>query len=242
MPNPLLSRAFDDARVVQADLHGKTLNPFDRDVGRVVLRGSTLAMDDVRQDRSDKVFRVVSAPTGSGKSCGAAAVISAAMRVVPMFTRAYVVETIRQADEIGLLIGELVGNDSVTVWTSAHDDRLDEDQRADAVEDHGTLHMPPCNRDSLKDARVIVVTHALWKREMTSGVDHGVRQYQGRRRSVVFVDEHPSLVRLIERTPGDIVKLRDRIFQADPDHYYLPVLEAIIEHADEAFTSPGTTY
>ena len=174
MPTPLLSRAFDDARVVQADLHGKPLNPFDRDVGRVVLQGSTLAMDDVRQDRSDKVFRVVSAPTGSGKSCGAAAVISAAMRVIPGFTCAYVVETIRQADEIGLLIGELVGNSNVTVWTSAHDDKLDEDQRAEAMEDHGTLHMSPCSRDSLPDARIIVVTHALWKREMTSGVDLGV--------------------------------------------------------------------
>ena len=242
MSAPLLARAFDDARAVQAELHGKTLNPFDVAVGRVVLQGSKLAMADVAGSCTDKVFRVVSAPTGSGKSTGAAAVISAALGVIPGFSCAYVVETIRQADEIGLLIGQLIGNDNVTVWTSAHDDRLDQDGRTEAEAEHGTLHMPPCSRASLVSSRVIVVTHALWKGEMTGTVDQGVRRYRGRRRSILFVDEHPDLVRLIERTPGDLLKLRDRIFQVEPDHRYLPALEAIIKHADEAFTSPGTTY
>ena len=242
MPTPMLSRAFDDARVAQAEQHANPLHDFDRDVGRAVLQGAALAMRDVVEDRSDKVFRYVSAPTGSGKSCSAAAVIAAATLVIPEFTCAYVVQTVRQVDETGVLIRELVGDNGVTVWTNAHNAKLDEEERALAMEEHGTLHMPSSYQGDLKAAKVIVVTHALWKREMVNGVDKGVRCCNGKRRSVIFVDEHPDLTRIIERTPGDITKLRDRIFQVDPDHGYIPVLETIIERTDEAFKSTGVTY
>lgn len=201
-----------------------------------------MAMDDVREDRNDKVFRVVSAPTGSGKTCSAAAVIHAATLVIPGFTCAYVVQTIRQVDEVGMLIQELVGDNGVTVWTSAHKMGMDAEERAEAEAEHGTLHMPPSRQADLKDARIIVVTHKLWKQEMSTGIDKGVRCCNGKRRSVIFVDEHPEFTRIIERTPGDITKLRDRIFQVDPEHSYIPVLEAILERATEAFKSTGATF
>ena len=42
--------------------------------------------------------------------------------------------------------------------------------------------------------------------------------YMRRARSVIFVDEHPSLINVIERTPADIVKLRDRVFAENVAH------------------------
>src|SRR5713226_567519 len=66
--------------------------------------------------------------------------------------------------------------------------------------------------------------------------------YMRRARSVIFVDEHPSLINVIERTPADIVKLRDRVFAENVAHDWLPALNGIIERMDGAFQSKGATY
>jgi hypothetical protein len=137
-----LAAAFGAARQKQAELHNTSLTPVATAVGKAVLRASSLAMDDVEQDLQGRAFRVVSAPTGSGKSLGAAALIAAAYRTDPAFTCAYVVETVALADEMGAMIGALIGNENVTVWTTAHDAGASDYKRADLEADYGPLKMP----------------------------------------------------------------------------------------------------
>ena len=83
---PLTYRAFIDVRAAQAQSFGRPLSHFDRAVSDAVFRATCLAMDDVRQDCRDKVFRVVSAPTGSGKTVSVAAAIMAAYMTDASFT------------------------------------------------------------------------------------------------------------------------------------------------------------
>ena len=59
---------------------------------------------------------------------------------------------------------------------------------------------------------------------------------------MVFVDEHPQLVKMIELTPGDFMKARDWVYRIDPDAAVVPMLVDITTKADDAFTSSGTTY
>lgn len=240
---PTLSlQAFQEARRDQAEGQGRILTPFDHAVGTAVYQAVSLAMEDVHLDRREKAFRVVSAPTGAGKTSSAAAVIAAAFKTLPDFTCAYVVETIRQADETGGEIARMIGERNVTVWSSGHDAAAGEEARKEIMAEHGALLRPASYRRDLKAARVIVCTHALWKREMASGRQGGVRFCNGERRSVVFVDEHPSLVKLIEQTPGDLLKLRDTVYQEDPEHPFVTALEEIVGRANEAFKSQGQTY
>ena len=80
----------------------------------------------------------------------------------------------------------------------------------------------------LMKSRIVVVTHQKWKQEMgddcqngDSGVIvQGVMEYNYFPRNLIFVDEHPSLVNLLERTPQHISALRDALFslQADPEY------------------------
>jgi hypothetical protein len=47
----------------------------------------------------------------------------------------------------------------------------------------------------------------------------GVRHYDGKRRAVVFVDEHPSdIVAVLVRQPHDILRLRERVHHMNPAH------------------------
>ncbi len=127
------------------------------------------------------------------------------------------------------MIAELIGHDNVTVWSYVHDAaRLNNEKRALAEEDMGGLKMACSYKADLKTAQVIVTTHEQWMREMEQGVDIGVRVFNGeRRRSLVFVDEHPKLVDMIERTPGDFEKTRDRVYRANPDSPLVPALELL---------------
>ena len=138
----------------------------------------------------------------------------------------------------------LVGHDAVTVWSSVHDAaRPDSDARLRLEEAVGDLMMASSYKADLKTAPIIVTTHEQWMREMEQGVDLGVRVFNGeRRRSLVFVDEHPKLVDMIERTPGDFEKFRDRVYRVRPGSPLVDALELLRERAEDAFKSPGATY
>jgi len=257
-----LHKAFLAAREEQITSHGRKVSSFDRAIGNAVYRAASLAMKDVRDNDHSKRFRVVTAPTGSGKSCSAYAMIAAGFRSDPTFSAAYIVPTVALADRVGEAIAELIGKENVAVWTrEGHN--IDPRKKGDEIaadaerysDKHGKLVMPRTRKADLHKARVVVACHAMWLGEMkTDGGVGGVRHYRGKRRSVIFVDEHPELVSLIGRTPSDIMRLRDRILSATdadhadplagqlPQHCWLPALNDIVRRADDAVLSKGSTY
>jgi hypothetical protein len=233
--------AFDVSRLCQALWYNRAWTDYEDSVAAAVLHASRLALQDVDQERNDLTFRVVSAPTGSGKTIGSLAVASAGV-FDPTFSAAFVVETIRQVDEVGRELINLVGAEHVKVWSSGHDLANRPEQMEEIEEEHGRLLAPRSLKKELRDARVVVVTHALWRGEIDRGKEGGVRYYKGQRRSVVFVDEHPELVQIIERQPNDFLRLRDLIHEATPSHPAIPVLEELTERADAALKGDGAGY
>src|SRR6056297_547944 len=115
-----LRSEFEKMMAKQEKVQGRKLTGFTKDIYRVLLKTATLTAKDT-QEGHGPAFRPVSAPTGSGKSTGAAVVIAAAYQATPSFSCAYLVDTVHQAEQMGHLIGQLVGRDNVTVWTRAHD-------------------------------------------------------------------------------------------------------------------------
>jgi hypothetical protein len=238
--NDNLRVAFGRMRATQAALNDRALTCFDEAVGNVVLRAAGMAMDDVQARRRGIAFRVVSCPTGSGKTMSAVAMIAAGYKADRRFSAAYIVDTVRQAEEVRSDIAKLIGPENVTCWTKeGHDWQADPDT---VEEEFGFRPVRQHKVIELATSRVIVCTHAKWKNEIVEGKDMGIRQYARRPRSVIFVDEHPSLINVIERTPADIVKLRDRIFAENATHDWLPALNGSIERMDAAFQSKGATY
>ena len=65
----------------------------------------------------------------------------------------------------------------------------------------------------------------------------GLLTYNGKRRSLVFVDETPTLVRLIEATPADVTAFRDAVMQTDPGHPWVSLLTSIVGRMEAAFTA-----
>ena len=110
-------RVFAEAQAIRARKFGREVTPFDKAVSGAVIRAAELAMNDVRRDAATS-FRVVTAPTGSGKSVSAASVATVLYHIDPTFSCAFVVGTVRQVDEMGLLLSEFLGKGLVTVWST----------------------------------------------------------------------------------------------------------------------------
>ena len=93
-----LTNAYEAAIQAQAQQRKQQVTPFARTVAQSIFTAGLLAMEDSYQDVAQ--YRVVSAPTGSGKSSYAQAFIKAYIEVVPDASVLYLVETIRQAADI----------------------------------------------------------------------------------------------------------------------------------------------
>lgn len=230
---------FSTFRSLQATLRGRPLTPTDHTATDVILKAATLAMQDVADNERRIAFRVVSLPTGAGKTQGALAFMAAGYTSDPTFTAAYIVPTIRLADEAADDLEALAGPGSVTVYSTAH--APDRDEAAVKL-DQGYLPARVASRETLKDARLIIVTHALWLREMQTGRDYGVRHHQGVPRRAVFVDETPDLVKIIETRPESIQALHDRAVASDSEHPWGPLLAGIVSRMNAVMHATGQTY
>ena len=74
-------------------------NVFDRRVELAMWSAARLAMNDVKRQVQHPSVKVVSAPTGSGKTMASIAFAATMLREDPEFTCAFVVNEIRQAQE-----------------------------------------------------------------------------------------------------------------------------------------------
>ena len=117
-----LKNAYEAALQVQANQRNQKLTPFARRVSESICTAGLFALEDSSQNLAQ--YRVVSAPTGSGKSSYAQAFIKAYVETIPDATVLYLVETIRQAEDIYRDITRLIGIDKVAIWTAAYDEHI----------------------------------------------------------------------------------------------------------------------
>jgi len=221
---PTLSEAFASERAHQAELHGRTLTPFDNAIGQVLFAAAENAIAAVANADHSLTFNVMPAPTGSGKTMSALALLSAGFKSHPTFSGAYVVESIRQAEEMRVALSSLVSEQNVCCWTSGHDAGRNE---VEIAKEYGFLPPITRQRDEIAKARLVIITHRLWMNEIDSGKNYGARTCRGQRRDVVFVDELPALVTPIVRTGADILEIHDRLRMVDEENAWLrPLREA----------------
>ncbi|MET7243000.1 hypothetical protein ABZT49_06485 [Methylobacterium sp. EM32] len=184
----------------QAHERGRPLSTFSRSVAQSILDAGLAACDD--RDQQLEQYRVVSAPTGSGKSSYAWALVAALIKAVPGSSAVFLCETIHQCEDTYRELWKLVGRDDLAIWTSAHDLA----KPLEAIE--RTYQFTPTARFRSTDLpchRIIVATHAFYK-----GPRGALAQkYQGEDRTLTLVDEKPAEVAIFDIDAGDVVKVRE---------------------------------
>jgi hypothetical protein len=231
---PTLRETFEQVRQQQTRLYfGRNPTRFDRKVDALIWRATELAMDDSAADRAK--LRVASAPTGSGKTSVSVVIAVAGLMADPSFTAGFVLQFAKSVEDVyqdilRLLPEEL--HDEVAVWTTAHDEKT-----PDAVSELDFNFVPKrrFNKDALKKARVVLGTHHKLLEDLSRSRTSSLTAFQGRPRSVVWVDETPDLVALLPTTPGDVEKLRDLVLQRDEHDPLVATLTRIHERMNEAF-------
>jgi hypothetical protein len=184
----------------QAQDRGHTLTSFNREVAQSILNGGLLAYRDRLEAKAQ--YRVISAPTGSGKSSYAWALIAALIQAVPGSSALFLCETIDQCEDTYKELAKLVDLNDFAIWTSAHD-------RARPLEDiRREYEFTPSARFFARDLathRVAVVTHAFYRGPRGDLA----RIYDGQLRTLTVVDERPKEVSLFDIDQGDVAKALD---------------------------------
>jgi hypothetical protein len=219
----------------------KVRTGYDRAVEIAILAAVRTAWDDQANKREHIAFRLCSAQTGSGKSMSALALMAAganARGTVGPFSAAYVLPTVELCEEMRKALAAQLNNPADLVcYTNAHNKTRLQDpayrQRVQAR--YGFIPSVQCDPGEMRRARLVITTHETWMNDVTQRRNLGVREFGERRRTVVFVDERPDLVKLIERTPGDVRKLYDSVYRTDANHPWLPVIKKAYDNMSAVF-------
>lgn len=230
-----LRAGFDYQVYTQAAAQGRTVNSINKAVGEVIFKTALKAIEDTREGVRDGRFKVVSAPTGSSKTTSSVAFAAAAFETVPGFSCAFVVEEITHAEEIYRMLCKLIPEEAVGVWSSFHDPRS---YKPEDEAKYGFTPQPFA-LEHMKELPVVVFTHRKWLGEVDTGKDAGVRLYRGAPRDVLFIDEQPAVIEIFERTPADVLKVRDSIAQMDPEHPWNETLRDVVTRMEAVFLSTG---
>jgi hypothetical protein len=197
-----LENEYEAALQQLATIRNKEITQFDREVSRSIFCAGLLAIEDRQTDTAQ--YRVVSAPTGSGKSSYAQAFIRAYVKTFPDASVLFLVETIQQAEDTFRAMSALVGNDKVAVWTSAHD----VGPAAKAVQQEQGIAPERCfSVGDLEQYPVVIATHRFYmgRRALKATV------YRGQPRKLTFVDERAADVGIYDVDTGLIKTVRDRL-------------------------------
>lgn len=235
-----LTERFHDMRERQIQNHGRVVSDIDKQVSTVVLNAALKAMESVRSGVVRTEMQAVPLGTGLGKSSSAYALIAAFALHDMEFSAAYVVPTIKMGIEAQEGIEALLGEGTTALWTSLHKHKGVDRRRA--VEELGFVPARTVDKATLGTQRIIIVTHKALEREFESGKADGILQFFGRRRSVVFIDEHPELLRQVQVTPEDVQAMHDQLQRLDPDHAWLHVMSKAVYRMSELTHGTGPCY
>lgn len=219
----------------QALRQSREVTPINYAVAKLIATTADKAIRSTRQNLSIKTFNVVSAPTGSSKTQSAIAFASMMYLRDPNFTCAFVVEEIKHAEEIYKELSLEIECKDLGVWTGFHDTKKHNPEDVPKYGFNPTL----TTLDEVKVKRIVIYTHSKWLNEIESNKDFGVRQFRGKSRDVLFIDEQPSVIQIIEKTPADILKLRDILASNKPDHHLVNLLAEVSKRMEDVYTSKG---
>lgn len=240
MTDRFLSERFYQMREQQIQQHGRTMTSIDLKVSKIILDASLVAMQNVQSGTRKPCVQAVPLGTGLGKSSSAYALIAAFYNADPNFTAAYVVPSIKMGIEAQEGIEELLGEGSTTLWTSYHKHKGVDTGRA--LEELGFVPTRTVDKLHLMLNRIVIVTHKQLERELKSGGNEGTLRYMCKPRSIVFIDEHPELLREVRATPEGVQALHDQLVRHDPKHAWLPVLTAAVSVMSSTADSDGQSY
>lgn len=151
-------------------------------------------------------FPAVSAATGSGKSLAACALLAFLAEESEHHSGAYVVETIEAVEEVRQWLERLAPG-KVAAYSSIHHAKVaSTSQTARNYAERGITAGAQFTEEQFKAARIVVTTHARWKRDL-EGADGGVLRCNGKERSLVIVDEEPNLQVSYTRQPEHVSAL-----------------------------------
>ena len=77
---------------------------------------------------------------------------------------------------------------------------------------------------------------------MKADADYGIRFFQGERRDVMFVDEHPDLIDMIECRGQDVQRLHDELHEVNSKHAWAPALATVVSSMNKLSNSNGQTF
>jgi hypothetical protein len=169
-------------------------------VAETILNAGLLALEDFASGVPQ--YRVVSAPTGSGKSSYAFALIKALIDAIDGSSAVFLCETVDQCEDTYRDLVKLLGSGELAIWTTSHD------KKRTLVEVEAKEGFRPSVQflvDDLDRYRVVVVTHAFYRGTRGSLA----RLYAGKHRTLTIVDERPKEVSLYDIDQGDVLKARD---------------------------------
>jgi hypothetical protein len=195
-----IKQAFWTIIETQAQDRGRTLTSFNHEVAQTILNGGLLAYEDYLETKAQ--YRVISAPTGSGKSSYAWALIAALIQAVPGSSALFLCETIDQCEDTYKELAKLVPSSDLAIWTGAHDRAK---EIADIEREYGFRPSARFFARDLSSHRVAIVTHAFYRGPRGDQA----RNYEGQPRTLTVVDERPKEVSLFDIDQGDVAKALD---------------------------------
>jgi hypothetical protein len=218
------------------------LTDFDIAIAKAIATASCKAINESIVGKKNVSFNVVTAPTGAGKTSNSLAYAVARRKIDKTFTVAFIVKTVLQCEELYKdlmsLADDKMGKD-IVVWSSAHDRKGKPEKIKD---EYGFIGSGLYFAEELKSAPIVIITHNKWLAEVEMNKDNGVRCCKGNRRDLVYIDENPDLVSLIERTPSDVASLKDTVIQVDPEHCWVDLLNNVQKRMESVFSSNGAAY
>lgn len=235
-----LENKYFETRKKQIQKFGRDMTEMDKAASEVIFNTAITAIQNVRQGNKEVCMQAVSLGTGVGKSSSAYALIATFAKYDRNFSVAYVVPTVKMAIEAQEGIEALLGEGSSVLWSSYHKHKGVD--RGTAFAELGFIPDRIVNKAQLAESRIIIVTHQFLKREMENGNDEGGQKYLGKPRSLIFIDEHPDFLQMVDAEAKELQVFYDDLVKYMPEHPWLPVISNVVQRMSNVMRGEGQTY